>query len=128
MLRSVVELMLQRSGIFRRQCLRIANAPRLTVTIESFHPLPSDQARARTEFVSNDRGLHAEVQIAPLYDQVELIAHEIEHVIEQLDGVDLRARASLRGTGASMCENGSFETVRAVRAGLAVAREVNGDR
>ena len=120
--------MLQRSGIFRRQILRIANAPRLTVSIGSFHPLPSDRARARTEFVSSDRGLHAEVQIAPLYDQVELIAHEIEHVIEQLDGVDLRLRASLRDTGASMCDNGSFETVRAVRAGLAVARDVNGDR
>ena len=106
----------------------MANAPRLTVTISNFHPLPSDRARARTAFVSSDRGLHADVQIAPLDDQVELIAHEIEHVIEQLDGVDLRVRASLRGTGASMCENGSFETIRAVRAGLAVAREVDGGR
>jgi len=55
-----------------------------------------------------------------------LIAHEIEHVIERLDGVDLRARAALPGTGVRLCDGGddAFETIRARRAGLAVAEEV----
>lgn len=127
-LKPVVEMMVRRSAIFRRQCLRIATAPRLTVSIGSYHPLPSERARARTQFVRRDGALQAAIQIAPLEDEVELIAHEIEHVIEQLDGVDLPLHASLRGSAASKCEDGSFETVRAVRAGLAVAREVDGVR
>ena len=124
-LRPVAEMMLKRSAIFRRQCLRIADAPHLTISIGRFHPLPSDRARARTRFSRRDGAIHAEVEIAPLTDMVELIAHEIEHVIEQLDGIDLKLQASLRGTAASLCPDGSFETVRAVRTGLAAVREVD---
>ena len=123
-LRPVAEKMLRHSPTFRRQCLRIANAPYLAITIEGFHPLPSEHARARTLFVRRDGVLHAEIQIAPLNNHVELIAHEIEHVIEQLDGIDLALHASLRGSAASKSDDGSFETVRAVRTGLTVAREV----
>jgi hypothetical protein len=124
-LRPIVQLMLERSAIFRRQCLRIANAGHLTVTITGAVAFETQHARARTLFVRRDGTLRADVQIGPLDDQVELIAHEIEHVIEQLDGVDLSRQASLRGTAASKCEDGSFETIRAVRAGLAATREVN---
>jgi hypothetical protein len=74
--------------------------------------------------VRRDGVLYAEIQIAPLNDHVELIAHEIEHVIEQLDGVDLTLHASLRGAAASRTDDGAFETIRAVRTGLAVTREV----
>jgi hypothetical protein len=83
--------------------------------------------RARTSFwTGRDGRRYATVEIGPLDDQVELIAHEIEHVIERLDGVDLRARAALRGTGVHQCVGGNdaFETIRATRAGLAVAQEV----
>jgi hypothetical protein len=127
-LKPTVEMMLRRSGIFRRQCLRIANAPWLTVTIGRFHPLPSERANALTRFVREDGQLLAEIRIAPLSPQVELIAHELEHVIEQLDGVDLRTHASLRRAAASVGEDGSFETVRAIRQGLAVTREIDGSR
>jgi hypothetical protein len=56
----------------------------------------------------------------------ELIAHELEHVIEQLDGVDLAAKAD---TDSSSVKRGdtpepAYETVRATRMGLAVAAEV----
>ena len=127
-LRSIAQLMVERSAIFRRQCLRIANAGHLTVTITGAVAFDTEHARARTLFVRRDGTLRADVQIGPLDDQVELIAHEIEHVIEQLDGVDLSRQASLRGTAASKCEDGSFETIRAVRAGLAATREVNAVR
>jgi hypothetical protein len=63
--------------------------------------------------------------IGSLDDQVELIAHELEHVIEQLDGVDLHARATLPETGVrSLDEDAGFETIRAVRAGRAASEEV----
>ena len=95
-----VESMLRWSPTFRRQCLRLAQAPWLTVVLE---PLPA---------------------IGSLDDQVELIAHELEHVIEQLDGVDLRARATLPETGVRSLKDAGFETVRAVRAGRAASEEV----
>lgn len=63
--------------------------------------------------------------IGSLDDQVELIAHEIEHVIEQLDGVDLRVRATLPASGVRSRDHGDeFETTRAIRVGRMVAAEV----
>ena len=57
---------------------------------------------------------------------IELIAHEIEHVIEQIERVDLAGGARMAETGIdSVSLNGmAFETARAARAGITVAREV----
>jgi hypothetical protein len=66
------------------------------------------------------------VDIGPLHDTVELIAHEFEHIIEQLDGIDLAARAALPHTGVSSVGPVAdmFETERAKLVGLKVASEV----
>jgi hypothetical protein len=125
--RSYVTSMLRLSPTFRRQCVRIANALGLTVVLRQFLTRPPERLRARTSFwTARDGRRYATVEIGLLDDQVELIAHEIEHVIERLDGVDLRARAALPGTGVHQCDgsNDAFETIRATRAGLAVAQEV----
>lgn len=123
--RRLLESMLQRSATFRRQCARIAQTPRLWIGITTLHLHGSETTRARGRLqVTRDGVLFATLEIRPLDDQSELIAHELEHVIEQLDGVPLHARASLRATGVHAREDGAFETVRAVRVGLAVAREV----
>ncbi len=52
----------------------------------------------------------------------ELLGHEFEHLIEQLDGVDLSAMA--RGGEARRLTDGAFETERAIAAGQQVAGEV----
>ena len=63
------------------------------------------------------------IHLTRFEDPIELIAHEIEHVIEQLEGVDLEAQA---GTGnVWKREDGAFETRRAIEVGRRVAREVN---
>ena len=127
MYRSYVESMLRLSPTFRRQCRRLANALGLTVVLRQFLTRPPDRVRAQTSFwTDRDGRLYATVETRALEDQVELIAHEIEHVIERLDGVDLRARAALPGTGVRLCDGSddAFETIRARRAGLAVAEEV----
>jgi hypothetical protein len=83
--------------------------------------------RARTRFWKDRNGSHyATVEIGSNDDQIELIAHEIEHVIEQLDGVDLRASAAMPASGVRLCDDSGevFETVRASRAGLAASEEV----
>jgi hypothetical protein len=57
-------------------------------------------------------------------DFAELLAHEFEHVIEQLEGVDLRQRATEPHSGVRKVDGGAFETDRANKAGRAAALEV----
>jgi hypothetical protein len=68
----------------------------------------------------------AAIEIPALDNVVELIAHEIEHVIEQLDGIDLPAHAARKDSSVTELESDEtmFETVRARRVGALVASEV----
>jgi hypothetical protein len=124
-LRPVIDSMLRRSPTFRRQCLRIAEASGLTIVLQYF-AWPTVHVRARTRITIRDGARRANVEIRPADDSVELIAHEIEHVIEQLDGVDLSTRAALPASGVHLCADGAYETIRAIRIGQAVADEVRG--
>lgn len=123
---SIVDTMLQRSATFRRQCARIADAPDLIVRVElTATRLPSG-TRARTNIVRQRSLRVATVEIPALDDAVELIAHEIEHVIEQLDGVDLRSHAARTNSSVHALgpDRATFETMRARRVGLTTAHEV----
>ncbi len=115
------------SPTFGRQCMRIANAPSTMVVLGWFQPHDTDGVRARTVMSITPEGTRfAMVEIRPVDDQVELIAHELEHVIEQLDEVDLPALAAVPASGVRRCDCGRerFETIRAVRAGLLASAEV----
>ena len=58
---------------------------------------PGATARARTSFRQGQWGaLAADIEIRSSADLTELLAHEFEHLIEQLDGVDL-ARSPRQG-------------------------------
>jgi hypothetical protein len=125
---TVVATMLERSPTFRRQCARIAQATHLTVELRN-EARAARSTAAWTTIVRrpHDRRLHAIIRLTPSVSSVELIAHEIEHVIEQLDGVNLRHKASLRASGVQVCACGDdqmFETRRAIAVGRQVAREV----
>jgi hypothetical protein len=125
--RAFLESMLRKSPMFRRQCERIAAAPSLTVRIHRSTSHWRGRSRARTNIVRQPFGaLIATIEIPPMDDDVELVAHEIEHVIEQLDGVDLVSNAARAGSGVDTFHEGEkvFETLRARRIGLIVAREV----
>jgi Tol biopolymer transport system component len=118
----VVETMWRRSPTFRRQCARISAAGRLSVILlpETVLGRPSFFARTVMKY-DNGALISAQVYITPLHDPVELIAHEFEHVLEQLDGIDLTAHL---GTGSvSQREDGGMETLRAIEVGRRVARE-----
>jgi len=126
--RETIETMLERSPMFRRQCLRLAGAPQLTVVVKTMHPLTAGP-RARTQITRAAGGrLIATVEINPYGNFTELLAHELEHVIEQLDGIDLAARAEFANSGVRSCVDGTFETSRAVRVGTLVAVEARGRR
>jgi hypothetical protein len=123
-----IDQMLARSPMFRRQCLRLAGAPQLSIVVRTLHPLAGGP-RARAQISQADGGrLIATVEINPLGDFMELLAHEVEHIIEQLDGIDLAAKATVARSGVWSCADGTFETSRAVRVGILVASEVRGGR
>ena len=65
----------------------------------------------------------ADVDIAAYGDPAEWVAHEFEHLIEQLDGVDLHD-LERRGQGAWKSGNQMFETERAINVGRRVSREM----
>lgn len=127
MFRPLVEAMLRDSPTFRRQCVRIAAEAGLTVHLNVSSPPRRSTHRAMTQLTRNAQGhLTAVIDIGPFEDTQELIAHEFEHVIEQLDGVDLAARAALPHTGVIPIGHRRevFETTRAQRVGLKVIAEL----
>jgi hypothetical protein len=125
--RPLLDRMLRDSPTFRRQCLRIAAESQLTVYL-SVEPLRGrSDLRAMTSLQRRPNNqLSATIVIAPRQDVVELIAHEFEHVIEQLDGVNLAELAALPHTGVREEIGGArdtFETERAARVGRKVTVE-----
>jgi hypothetical protein len=125
--RALIERMLRQSPTFRRQCVRIAAERKLFINIGLAPPFARTELRATTLISRQANGrITASITIAPAQDMVELIAHEFEHIIEQLDGVDLASRAAVPRSGVHEQSGtpGMFETVRATRIGQRVAAEV----
>ena len=124
--RQVVQAMWRDSPRFRRQCHRLSAERGLVVKLYAHPPQRQSSVRATTEMSRKD-GLvtHARVVIFSPVDTVELIAHEIEHIIEQLDGIAFHGSGSTR----TIREAGAaYETGRAVEVGRVVAREVRETR
>jgi hypothetical protein len=124
---ALLESMLVQSPSFRRQCQRIAAASHLTVLLMGDAGGVQTETRAVTT-ISRERDgeLRAVIRIKQADRATELIAHELEHVIEQLDGIDLKSLAALETSGVRQCRcaAGAFETDRAVFAGRRVAQEI----
>jgi hypothetical protein len=53
-----------------------------------------------------------------------MLAHEFEHILEQIEGLDLLSLSRVKGSGVREVEYAVFETDRAQAAGEAVAEEV----
>lgn len=125
--RTLLDSMLRRSPTFARQCQRLAGASHLTITLtlEIVPVRSASQRRARTVIDRRGGRLSATVVIAEPTQFVELVAHEFEHIIEQLDEIDLPMKAALPHSGVQALDRDGrvFETVRAHRVGLRVATE-----
>jgi hypothetical protein len=110
-----------RSETFRSQCDRVAQTSRVRVTLAVVSSLPT--GRAQTTMHRFEAGaIKAHVVILFGENYRELLAHEFEHILEQLDGVDLRHEAA-EGR-AWLLPSGAFETRRAFVTGVQVLREV----
>jgi Tol biopolymer transport system component len=124
-LKPVFQRLRESSPTFRRQCARIAATKHLRVRV-----LPDDQPRrpsidARSELAFEGGSLaSADVYVDPSPDAPWLVAHEFEHILEHLDGVNLGEQAD----SDAVWKNGanSFETRRAIEAGQRVFSELMG--
>ena len=85
--------------------------------------LDPGQFRARSTLRRFSSGLlEADVELAR-GDPTEWLAHEFEHVIEQIEHEPLRSRAD-RGDNVWRTGDDTYETTRAIRAGQTVRQEV----
>jgi hypothetical protein len=125
-LQPVVSALLAKSPTFRRQW-DIINASRLVrVRVLSIIGLQDESlARARGQVSRYAFGsMRATIEIPIAADVTELLPHELEHVIEQLEGLDLAGLAQRGEQGVVEVRRGMYETARARAAGLQVVREV----
>lgn len=125
-MRSVTARMLERSPTFRRQCDSIAESGSIFVTVRLVPASGNQLTRARTTLRRYSSGLmFAQVEIPADSQVAELIAHEFEHILEFIEGVDLPSLSRGRPSDVLALRDGSFETWRAVVAGRTAAQEMN---
>lgn len=94
-LRSVIETMWHQSPTFKSPCARLRQAPSLLLEIRFGTASQLGTGRGRTDFVRSSHDatradIYIDMQLRSVDQLAELIAHELEHVIEQLDDVELK--------------------------------------
>jgi hypothetical protein len=117
--------MLQQSATVRRQCRAIAAADDgLYVRVRVNVLIAERSYRARSVVHKTVSGrLVAFVDIGGRGDPTEWIAHEFEHVIEQVEGVCLETM-SRHARGAWVSADHMFESARAIQVGRRVRHEL----
>jgi hypothetical protein len=119
----VVGWMLEYSPTFRQQCRVLASVPNLAARVRVTWRRLGGQERAHTVVRRAASGaLTADIEIGAPFNLSELLGHEFEHLIEQVDGVNLSALE--RSGEAHTPRQGIYETDRAMAAGRQVAGEV----
>ena len=86
--------------------------------------MPS-RCRAFTIVQRQGHDIRADVHLPPTNGLTELVGHEFEHLIEQIEGLDLKRLARVKGSGVHEAEGRMFETDRAQAAGRVVAAEAS---
>jgi hypothetical protein len=120
-LRAFAELAWDGSATFREQCRRLAAAGAVVIV----HSASSRETwRAETRIGVTVEGVtFARVRLRRTAGAVEFLAHELEHVLERVEGVKFLMESS-RGNSRVSLTGGAFETQRAIDAGRRVAMEV----
>lgn len=120
-----IDQMLKTSPTFRAQYRRLLDSPHVTITARIAWSFMQGSFRARSTIQRYSTGsVVVHMEIRPGDRQHEWIAHEFEHVLEYLDGLDLTALADQRAPGVWYSNGAMIETSRAVRAGRTVMEEM----
>ena len=116
---------LAQSPTVQRQCQLIAAAPHVRVAVRLQVGRLKAGARAEATISRYEAGaLFADIRLPVCVSLIEMLAHELEHVIEQMEGISLSRLADERQSGVARLADGAFETRRAQTAGRAAAHEV----
>lgn len=122
-MRPMLLRMLQSSPTFRRQIAVLAAKPSVRVSVNYGGMRGDRNYHALSTVRKHEWGaMMVDTTIFVPTDIAEIIAHELEHVCEQMEGVDLPALSRRKGVGVYNL-NGHYETVRAIRAGQDATRE-----
>jgi len=122
----LVRQLLERSPTFRRQWDEIVASDRVSVAVRLWAKL-SWTTRARAEIRHYGNGaLRAVIDVPVTREAPELVAHEFEHVVEQMHGLDLASMAREGRRGVVEAGEGAYETERAIQAGRAASDEYFG--
>ena len=124
-LRSVIDKAMDRSETLRRQCDELADAGAV-VAIE-WETRTDSQSHARATMKWQGGVVAATVKLPPLGDTIVLLAHELQHVIEQTRRFDLAAEAERPGSGVWKAFGG-YETQAAVDVSRQVTQELRDNR
>jgi hypothetical protein len=130
-LTDVVAAMLDGSPTFRAQCARLRELPRLRVrvTLEPRAHGRSGPCRAECVIKRYEYGfIDATVKVRSLQQVAELVAHELEHVLEFVEGIDYGAAARQQPQAVWVVADNRYETSRAIDAGRRVAAEMSRGR
>ena len=119
---SAIQFIYEGSPSFRAQFARIGEANNLRVTVRIDPSIPG-RCRAFTIIQRRGRNIRAEIHLPPSSDHAELLAHEFEHILEQIEGLDLRSLARAKESGVHELDDAAFETDRAQTAGRIVKAE-----
>ena len=118
--RSIVASAIAEVETIRKQCEVIAAARHLRVRIRFRAGSLLGGVRAQATITRYEYGaIVADITIPATSRHVEMLAHELEHVIEQLEGMRLAELAGQGRAGVTRFADGAFETARADRAGRA---------
>jgi hypothetical protein len=125
-LRPILRRVLERSPMFREQMHALARKPQVRMMV-TYGGTRGDRPYYALSVVRKHEwgAMFVDTTLYVPADVIELIGHEIEHVREQMEGLDLRKLAHDRGTGVFDL-NGHYETMRAIEAGQRVTREFQG--
>ena len=124
----VLERIYTRSSTFKAQCERIAGTPNLCVSVRIDITMRTF-CRAYSLINRRQGILRADVHLPPVGIMfAELVGHEFEHVLEQVEGLNLRALARAKHSGVYEVEHELYETERAQLAGRLVSGEVHASR
>jgi hypothetical protein len=130
-LRAAVTQLWEGSPTFRAQCQKIGEHRRYRVAVILEPSLSlSRNWRAQCVLRAYSSGfVTARVMVPPNSRYVlELISHELEHVIEHIEGINVKLNASRPGTDAYDAGGGRIETARASRVGRQASRELEASR
>ncbi|HKY04066.1 MAG TPA: hypothetical protein VJQ56_04205 [Blastocatellia bacterium] len=119
----ILEKVWKRSATFRDQCRRIAGSPWMKIKVR-FVAKRAEDYEALTTLTRYESGFTVStIQIFITSGYVERIGHEFEHIIEQIEGMNLQSLAAKEGAGVRSVKPGYYETERAIRAGRRVHEE-----